>query len=448
MATIQAFRGWRYDVAQVGALADVTAPPYDIIDSQLQRALYDRHPANVVRLILNEYQPGDEPDSRYRRAAEFWRNWKRDGIVAADKDPAIYVYHQTFPYGGVLLTRRGFICRLRIEPFGVGNVFPHEATHAGPKLDRLMLTRACRANFSPIFGLMPDRGNEVQQVLENAIDDATPMEVLDGFGVTHRLWRMTNLGAIARVESLMGPKPMFVADGHHRYETAWNYRQELAEQGLLTSEHPANYVMMACFSMSDPGLVVLPTHRLFRGVHPITREQLARKLTRCFDCETVACGPAAAADVWTMIDIEADQGTLAFYTASDSVWTLARITESGRQRMADISGQSSSWNRLGVSLLHKLAVEDLLGLADLPTPLYVRGESEVTRYLTEGDVSGRDLTGQLASGEQFQLAAMVLPASVDDVAAISLQGERMPAKSTYFYPKLLSGLVFHSLSTD
>ncbi len=149
------------------------------------------------------------------------------------------------------MTRRGFICRLQIEPFGSGHVYPHEATHAGPKQDRLLLMRACRANFSPIFGLMPDADNEVQSVLERSLEYTTPLQVTDENGVVHRLWSVTDIAAISQVISLMGPKPIFIADGHHRYETAWNYRQELASQGVLTAEHPANFVMTACFSMND-----------------------------------------------------------------------------------------------------------------------------------------------------------------------------------------------------
>ena len=448
MAIVQAFRGWLYDLSRVGKLADVTAPPYDIIDPQRQIELYSRHPANVVRLILNQWQDGDEPEDRYRRAAEFWRGWKRNGTVAADKSSAFYVYHQVFAHQGTVLTRRGFICRLQIEPFGSGHVYPHEATHAGPKQDRLLLMRACRANFSPIFGLMPDADNEVQSVLERSLEDTTPLQVTDENGVVHRLWSVTDIAAISQVISLMGPKPIFIADGHHRYETAWNYRQELASQGVLTAEHPANFVMTACFSMNDPGLVVLPTHRLLRQAPNLDRHQFVEQLQGCFDCEPVAKGPQAAPDVWELIEMEDQQTTMGFYTARDQCWTLARLTETGRRRMEEISEASSSWNGLGVSILHKLAIEHLLGLKDMPTPLYVRGENEVARFLVEGDVTGRDLTGQQASGEMFNLAAMVMPARVQDVADISMLGERMPAKSTYFFPKLLTGLVFHSLAED
>ncbi len=236
MPELHAFRGLRYDLGHVGALSDVVAPPYDVIDPDLQRALYERHPANVVRLILNRDEPGDvDPDARYARAARFLKNWLREGLLRVEPDPALYVYHQSFEFGGTPFTRRGFMGRVRLERFGEGKIYPHEETHAAAKADRLKLTRACRANLSQIFGIFPDTTNQAQAILDAAIQGATPLQATDHLGVVHRLWPVSDVKVIAEVAAVMGPKPIFVADGHHRYETACNYREEQALVRTLDS---------------------------------------------------------------------------------------------------------------------------------------------------------------------------------------------------------------------
>lgn len=446
MANIQAFRGIRYDLSHVGALSDVVAPPYDVIDQEQQKALYDLHPANVVRLILNRDEPGDEVDARYGRAAKFLRNWRQQGVLLEESDPALYVYHQEFEAEGKTIVRRGVLVRCRLEKFGEGNIFPHEQTHSGPKVDRLKLTRACKHNLSPIFGIYPDDTNEAQSALENAVAGTAPLEATDHLGVKHRMWVVTDTAVISTVQRVLGPKPVFIADGHHRYETALNYRGEVEEAGELTDNHPANYVLMMMISMSDPGMIVLPTHRLFRGVEAMSVEQLTEKVAGAFDVEVFGKGIGEAQNLWDEIEIEGKQETLGIYSHQDDTWLRLRLTEKGAARLAELaSKQSSAWRGLGVSILHELLLPDLLGLKDLPTPKYVHSVQEVIDGLQKGDQAGRDATGQTGSQAPFQLAALVRPASVEDVRAISLHGERMPAKSTYFYPKLLSGMVFNSL---
>jgi uncharacterized protein (DUF1015 family) len=298
----------------------------------------------------------------------------------------------------------------------------------------------------PIFGIYPDSENAVQDAIEAGIKDATPVEVVDDAGVVHRMWGATHMRAISEGTRLMGPHPIFIADGHHRYETALNYRRALIqEQGPLPDDHAANYVLMCCVSMSDQGMIVLPTHRLFRGVPALDSAELASRLGESFDCEVIAEGAEAAPQVWEQVEFEDRQSTLGLFTAKDKKWTLARLTDAGAQRMASLSDHSEDWNSLGVSLLHTLIVENLLGLHELPSPLYVRKIEEVVSSLNTGDAAGRDSTGQQGTGEPFQFAAIVMPASVSDVEAISLNRERMPAKSTFFYPKMLSGLVFNPL---
>jgi uncharacterized protein (DUF1015 family) len=273
MPSIQAFRGIRYDLGHVGSLSNVIAPPYDVIDSALQQQLYDKHAANVVRLILNKDEPGDdERVNRYSRAAQLKRSWLRDGVLFHEADPALYVYHQVFTEGGVQHTRHGFMCRVRLERFGEGNIYPHEETHGAAKADRLKLWAACKANLSQIFGLFPDPENEAQNILEASIVGVTPLEATDHLGVVHRIWPVTDVATITAVIKAIGDRPVYIADGHHRYETACTLRDQIAAEhgGKLPAEHPANYVLMMLVSMSDPGMLVLATHRLFRGLPAMT----------------------------------------------------------------------------------------------------------------------------------------------------------------------------------
>lgn len=445
MANIEAFHGLRYDLGHVGPLSDVIAPPYDVIDSDMQTELYEKHPSNVVRLILNRSEPGDSETTRYERAARFLKNWQREGVLQSENQASIYVYHQVFTENGVEFTRGGFMCRTRLERFGEGNIYPHEQTHSAAKADRLRLINACRANLSQIFGLYPDEANETRELLDKAIQGITPLEATDHLGVVHRVWPVQDVPTTTQLAALMGPKPIFIADGHHRYETACNFRQQMIDElGELPSDHPANFVLMMCVSMSDPGMIVLPTHRLFRGAPELTSDELVGKLSQYFDTRVAGEGTDLAQMLWEDIETADDQGRLALFSGKDERWVAAQIQDAGRARMKELApDQSDDWRGLGVSILHRLVMEDCLGATDLPKPMYVHSINEVIEGLDAGDTTGRDATGQMGQGGKFPLAALVMPATLDHVRAISEHGERMPAKSTYFYPKLLSGLVIN-----
>ncbi len=439
MPNVAPLRGLRYDPKHVGALSQVIAPPYDVIDAALQTKLYERHPANVIRLELNREEPGDsETSNKYTRAAKFLKQWRDEGVIMQEPAAALYVYHQEFEVEGKTHVRRGVMARVRLERFGTGNIHPHEETMSGPKQDRLLLTRACRANLSQVFGLYPDPAGEVQAVLDRAVAGQPPVEAVDHLGVKSRLWPVSDEGLAAKVAGIMGPKPVFIADGHHRYETACNYRDEVAaawaashDGALLPADHPANFVLMMLVGMSDPGLVVLPTHRLFEKPAVGTAAELAAKLGDCFSLRPAGNGPDAAHEVWEQIELESEQGVLGFYTAGDRQWTLATITPAGRSRMDRVAADhGDAWRSLGVSILHRLVIGDLLGAKEIPTPGYVH----LVREVVEGLGTGK-----------YPLAALVMPASVEDIKKVSETGERMPAKSTYFYPKLASGLVFNPL---
>jgi uncharacterized protein (DUF1015 family) len=465
MPDIQAFRALRYDLKHVGSLSGVVCPPYDVIDARFQDELYKKHPANFIRLELNREEPGDnDANNRYTRAARFLRNWRQEGVLTEEPQPAVYVYHQVFTYAGREYTRRGFMCRCRLVRFGQGNIYPHEETMSGPKQDRLLLTRATRANLSQIFGLYPDPAGDAQNLLEDRVRGQTPIEATDHLGVVHRMWPMTDAAVISRLTGLMGPKPIFIADGHHRYETACNYRDELAGAAgrSLPDNHPANFVLMVCIGMDDPGLIVLPTHRLFRpsagsghveprGLPAMDSAELAKKLGDAFTCRVAGEGADLAATVWETIEADGDQGTIGLYTEKDGRWTIARLTDAGRRRMAEVAAEhSADWQGLGVAVLHRLMIDTLLlgsrgerrEACDQPAashqppapshqpPHYVHLVEEVEQGLETGE---------------FPLAALVMSATVEHIRVISQHGERMPAKSTYFYPKLLGGLVINPL---
>ncbi|MFM9059100.1 MAG: DUF1015 family protein, partial [Planctomycetaceae bacterium] len=231
MPHVAPLRGLRYDPKHVGALSQVIAPPYDVIDAALQKSLYERHPANVIRLELNREEPGDdERANKYSRAAKFLREWREQGVVMQEPAAVLYVYHQEFEVEGTTHVRRGVMARVRLERFGTGNIHPHEETMSGPKQDRLRLTRACRANLSQVFGLYPDPAGEVQALLDGAVAGQPPVEATDHLGVRSRMWPLADEAVATKVAGLMGPRPVFIADGHHRYETACNYRDEVAAQ--------------------------------------------------------------------------------------------------------------------------------------------------------------------------------------------------------------------------
>jgi uncharacterized protein (DUF1015 family) len=319
---------------------------------------------------------------------------------------------------------------MRLSRFGEGPIFPHEETMSGPKIDRLTLTTVCRANFSQIFGLYPDRQGETQAILEKAVAGKTPIEATDHLGVVNRMWPVTDIDVITKLSAAIGPKPIFIADGHHRYETACNYREQVFQSGLLTKEHPANFVLMMCVAMEDPGLIVLPTHRLFEGGPDMTAGELTAALGDCFATRDAGTGPDQARTVWEDVETSGDQGTIGFYARKDDRWTIAALTDTGRRCMAEIAPEhSAEWCGLGVAVLHRLVVEKLLECPK-PKPTYVHLIDEVAAGCRSG---------------KYALAAIVVPATVDHVRQISLGGERMPPKSTYFYPKLLSGLVFNPL---
>jgi uncharacterized protein (DUF1015 family) len=433
MADIRAFRGFRYDLGKVGTLADVICPPYDVIDAALQQKLYAASPYNSIRLELTQEQPGDDDtQNKYTRAAGTLKEWTLGEVLRQDTARSLYVYEQEFTAEGQTYTRRGFLARVRLEPFGTGRIFPHEQTLSGPKADRLKLYQATAFNISPVFGLYPDEAGEVFAQLEPLVRTAPPMTATDHLGVVNRFWVVTDPAIVTRVIGLMGPKPVFIADGHHRYETGLKYLEEQKAAGTVPDdEAPANFCLMMLVGMSDPGLIILPTHRLVNGIPAVTGEQMKAAVAEHFD---VVGEFDTAAACWEHVQLEDSQSVLGFGTVTDGKWFAAKLRNPAI--MAQLApDQSADWRGLAVSILHKLVLDKLIPQHTGGTPActYVHLLKEVT---------------DAAAAKSCQLACLVPPCGMDHVEEIAGNREKMPPKSTYFYPKILTGLLLHSLKKD
>jgi uncharacterized protein (DUF1015 family) len=293
-------------------------------------------------------------------------------------------------------------------------------------------------NFSQVFGIYPDEKNEIQNQLDEAIvrNNIPPLTATDHLGVRHKMWVLDDPTAIESAVKKMEPKPIFIADGHHRYETACNYRRQIDEMGLLHSGHPANYVLMVCVAMNDAGLIVMPTHRLFTGLPQMTSETLKSKLGDYFELEEVGEGIDVADSVWERVQLAGGQDVMGLFTAKDNKWNITKITAKGIELMDKVAEEHhQEWRELGVSLLHRLIVETLIGVPEPPKPCYVHLVDELVEEFK-------------SKPDAYPLVALVQPANVNQIENLCLLNDRMPAKSTYFYPKLIAGFVFNPLDEN
>jgi uncharacterized protein (DUF1015 family) len=316
---------------------------------------------------------------------------------------------------------------VRLEPFGTGRIFPHEQTLSGPKADRLKLYQATGFNISPVFGIHPDEKGEVAKLLESLVRTAPPTTATDHLGVVNRLWAVTDSATISRLIGLLGPEPVFIADGHHRYETGLKYLEEQKAAGNVTDdEHPANFCLMMLVGMSDPGLVILPTHRLVSGLPGLTADAVEAAVGPAFDV-VGRFGDAAAC--WEHVQLEDSQEVLGLGTVADGKWLAVKLRD-GAAMAAAAPEQSEAWRGLAVSILHKLVLDQFLP----------GGRCQYVHLLKE-------VTDSVAA-KGCDLACLVPPCGMEHVEAIAGNREKMPAKSTYFYPKILTGMVLHSLKKE
>ncbi len=431
MAQIAAFRGILYDTAQAGPADKLLAPPYDVISPSERDKLASLDPHNCVRLIL----PEGEGDEKYARAARLLDAWLAEGVMRRDARPALYRYHQTYTYSGgaegKTTTRKGFICRIRLARFDEGVVLPHERTLAGPKADRLKLMRATRSHLSQVFGLYSDSARATDGPFERVEREAPVLEGTTLDGVTQRLWRLTDETAQRQVISILADKKIYIADGHHRYETMLALRDELRKE-THSPRSSIEYGTIFLANMDDPGLLVFPTHRVVHGLAGFDRALMLEQARAFF---TVEDGPKPeAAIVRARLS---EKGKLAPTFAVATADKLAYLTlrrDVDLERVPSLKGPEVL-RTLDVTLLHALLIEQILGIDRA-----AQEKQTNLRYV-------KDTAQALAqAGEPGVQAVFVMnPTPVAHVKAVADAGEVMPQKSTFFYPKLASGLVLNPL---
>ena len=421
MADIQPLRALHYDTAVADGLAGVTSPPYDVIDAEQRAELLKRSPFNVVAVDLPKAEEGSASDP-YAAAGELFEAWQMQGVLLRDPEPALWAHTQTYTGpDGQARTRKGFFCRVRIEGYGPGRVRPHERTHPGPKEDRLRLMRATRANLSPIFSLFSDPAGAAWKALEPSTAGDPWGEVTDADGTTHRLWRTSDPEAIAAVQAATKDVELLIADGHHRYETADTYAQEIGGDG----EH--RYLLMCLVALEDPGLTVFPTHRLVRNLDSERREALRAALERDFELSQVPLDQIAP---------EPGIGPLQLGYI-DSYHGKPYRLKLKDQAIADaaLPGFSDAYRQLDTGVLEALLLKGALGLSDDDIShfnglFYARSTEEAVSMVSSGE---------------YEAAFLMRPTPVSQVRDVAASGENMPPKSTFFYPKLLTGLLFNPL---
>ena len=440
MAKIVPFRAVRYNLSVVKDPATVVAPPYDVISPALQDDLYARDPNNVVRLILGRTQGTDnDSDNRYTRAAGEFNRMQAEGVLKRDENPSIYLYDQEFPVDGQPVVRQGFMALTKVEDFSSGVIKPHEKTLSGPKTDRLNLTRACRANFSPIFSLYSDPCCALESLSRREKERAPDIEVQDDDGVIHRLWQVQDPAIIQRAQTLLDAKPLFIADGHHRYETAMNYRQEMRDKaGNATGRELFNYVLMFFANMEDQGMLIFPTHRLIHGLEQLDVPALVQQLGEFFVVEKRTLDPRSAGDRRALRDRLAELGVkrhaLGLYAGGNEAWLLTLKDESVMDGFF-AEDEPKALRTLDVSILHRLVLERLLGIS-----LDAQEKQTNLAYVKNiDDPFSRVLDGSC------QLAFLMNSTRMSEVRDVANSGSKMPQKSTYFYPKLLTGLVINKI---
>ncbi|MGB9919425.1 MAG: DUF1015 domain-containing protein [Moorellales bacterium] len=419
MARIRPFRALRYNLARIPDLASVISPPYDVISTEQQKYYYQAHPNNVIRLELGEALPDDGPDyNRYTRARAYLEGWLKDGILIQEARPGFYLCQDEFRWGGTVYRRTGLVVALAAVPYAEGGVLPHEDTLPRAKSDRFQLVVSCRANFSPIFGLYKDSSGEIAARLRPYLDREPLAEATTLEKVTHRIWPVDGDEDVEYLCRQFAGRTVYIADGHHRYETACRVAEELGEK--------YGYVLATLVEMEDPGLVVLPTHRLLRDLGVVRWEALPPGFERqTYIYTQLLESPDPLED---FLKILADRGrqrgpSFGFYAGQDRV----ELVTPAENRYSEVQPD--------VAVLHDLVLRPVFGLTperitDGRYVAYTRDPGEAWREVRSG---------------RYQIAVLLNPPSLKQIAAVADLGGRMPQKSTYFWPKLPAGLVMLTL---
>ena len=444
MADVRPFRGLRFAPSAAPDLGSVLAPPYDVIDAEDDARLRERHPYNVVRIELTTASVAGGPEGRYEDAARTLHSWREEGILVCDEAPAYYLHEATFSHAGGQATRREIVAAVGLEPWDRRVVLPHERTYPRAKADRLRLLAATETNLSPILVFFQRDRAEIDNQ-SDAVDAAwawtrnrTPdASGTDADGVGHRLWVFSDPDLVGGLRAYFAERPLFIADGHHRYETALNYLEDRRQRagGDLPSDHPACFVMMHLIADDDPGLVILPLHRLVSGLGTPEFWALVDRLGSDFEVSLLDGKTADDLDAaLAQLRTAGERGqAVGLYPPEDSEFVLLTRPAGAALPAAVPSDHDGSWQSLDVVLVDHTIVQPLL------TEHGLHAEDAVS-YTRDA----HDAIQQVRSGVA-DVAVLVNPTRVDQVAAVALAGERMPEKSTYFYPKAPTGLVLRPL---
>jgi uncharacterized protein (DUF1015 family) len=434
MSHLIPFRGVLYNPDRVDDISRVVAPPYDMISPGEQQALHDGDPFNLVRLTLGFRFPEDtREDNRYTRAARTMESWLGEGVLVRDNEPSIYVYDQEYSLGeGQNYLRRGFIALAHLEEFGGGRIFPHERTFSGPKEDRLKLTAACRANFSQIFSFYGDPEERVDGIIRENLPGEPRFDLTDGRGVRHILYSITDPSVIAAITGGMKDQTLFIADGHHRYETSLRFRQMMKEDSPAEYSGDYDYVMMYFANTYSPGLNILPFHRLIKLPEFIESSKVVKRLKYVGDLTRVPISddrPAALARLIGEMS-RAREGDHLFGVYAPPDLYLLRYRRGALPSTAAGGGMDD----LDVNILHRTIMEEVLeGAVSQVEIAYTGRQEEILEKMDR---------------KEYHLAFLLNPTRVEQVREIASAGQRMPPKSTNFHPKLISGLVLNVMGRE
>ncbi len=448
MACIKPFRGLRYNPKKIGDLEKTVTPPYDVISPEQQEAFYDKSPYNVVRLDFGKNLEGDgKKHNRHTRAAEDFKAWQKAAVLVRDERPAIYLYHVTYTLDdSCVFTRKGFLCLVRLEDFSAGIVRPHEKTFPNVTSDRLNLMEHCSANFSPVFSLYSDTENTVTEILERHKKEPSLVSFYDWAGLKHEMWAVTDPRAITRVQKILDKEPLFIADGHHRYTTALEYRRIMQERYPEYGEQQAfNHIMMYLCSMEDKGLVILPTHRLVTREKGISWQDFKKRAVSYFDVEKISLNSqdhaGRAGEVCRALEKAGmdRQQAIGLYTGSHDYFYLLSLKKETRQEV--FGGEAPApLQELDVFVLTELVLGRLMGLTN--TNKDNDSGDRVSYYHNAREVMEK------AARDDKTWAFLLNPTPIEQVKNVATAGLVMPHKSTYFYPKALTGLVVNKIVLD
>ncbi|MFI5381288.1 MAG: DUF1015 domain-containing protein [Tepidisphaerales bacterium] len=434
MAHIRPFHAIRYARNPKDALSDMIAPPYDVLDEKGKAALQARHPHNIVTVDLPHLPPKVAgPDAAYEQANITFRSWLDAGVLIQDPKSALYPYTQTYTHHGRTFHRRGFFALVRLSAFGQGHIVPHEQTYKGPIEDRMKLMRATGVQLSPIFGLYSDPRNQVMSLLSHELGRSELSGTLDG--VRNDLWAVNNADTVNQVLDLMAQKPIYIADGHHRYTTALQYQQEAAAAHgkALPENHPANWCLFVLVSMQDDGLIILPTHRLLGGLRNFDIGALTMAVVPNFDVKEAPVGGDHVAEYAR--SVLAKQPPHTFWLFDGRTRKLYQLTLKNHDILANIeSSRSDAWRRLDVAILQRYLLDEVF------QPKFGGGKE-----LIRGYTANPDEIAEKVDGTQYQVGLLLQSTPLHALEELGKHGEVMPQKSTYFYPKLATGMVINPL---